>query len=111
MLLVNLLQQLFLLEELFLENNIMEPIICLIIEYLLENIGEQGFTFFVKGQNPIFTLFWVKSTKNNFERGVACEPEALMVAALGGLVYFMSICVKIPVKICVGALFKQQCLF
>ena len=47
-------------------------------------------------------------TKNNFAQGVACEPEALMVAALGGLVYFMSICVEIPVKFCVGAITRQQ---
>ena len=32
----------------------------------------------------------------------------LIVAALGGLFYFMSICVEIPVKICVGAIFSQQ---
>ena len=74
MLLVNLLRLLFFLEELFLKNKKMQPITYLIFKCLLENIGEQGFTFFVKGQKPIFTLFWVKSTKNNFERGVACEP-------------------------------------
>ena len=47
-------------------------------------------------------------TKNNFAQGVACEPEALIVAALGGLVYFMSICMEIPVKIGVEAFFNQQ---
>ena len=47
-------------------------------------------------------------TKNNFAQGVACEPEALIVAALGGLVYFMNICVEISVKFSVGAFFSQQ---
>ena len=78
MLLVNLLRLLFLLEEFFLENKIMEPIICLIIKCLLENIGEQGFTVFAKGQKPIFTLYWLKSTKMYLARGVPCEPEALL---------------------------------
>ncbi|OEU19204.1 hypothetical protein FRACYDRAFT_237494 [Fragilariopsis cylindrus CCMP1102] len=50
----------------------------------------------------------LKSTKNYFAQGVPCEPEALIVAAIGGLVNFMSICKEIPVKICVGALFNQQ---
>ena len=76
-----------------------------------DDIGEQGFTFFFKGQKLIFTLFQLKSTKNNFARGVAYDPNALMVPALGGLVYFMSICVEITVKFCVGALFSQQQLF
>ena len=57
MLLVNLLGLLFLLEELFLENKTMEPIIYLIFICLQENIGEQGFSFFVKDQKPIYTLF------------------------------------------------------
>ena len=72
MLLVNLIRLLFLLQQLFSKNKIMEPIICLI---------------FICMQ----------------ERDVAYEPEAPMVSALGGLVYFMSICVKIHVKICFGA--------
>ena len=33
----------------------------------------------------------------------AYEPEAPIKSALGGLLYFMSICVKIQVKICFGA--------
>ena len=39
---------------------------------------------------------------------ITCEPEALIVAALGGLVYYMSICVDVPVKIGVGAFSNQQ---
>ena len=35
--------------------------------------------------------------------GNSCEPEALSMGALGGLVSFMSIYVKVPVKIGVGA--------
>ena len=57
MLLVNLLGLLFLLEELFLENKTMEPIIYIIFICLQKNIGEQGFSFFVKDQKPIYTLF------------------------------------------------------
>ena len=30
------------------------------------------------------------------------------MGALGGLVYFMSICVDVPIKIGMGALFNQQ---
>ena len=37
-----------------------------------------------------------------------CEPEALLMGALGGLVYFMSICVDAPVKIGVGVFSNQQ---
>ena len=40
--------------------------------------------------------------------GVLCEPEALLAGALGGLVYFMSICVDVPVKIDMGAFSNQQ---
>ena len=57
MLLVNFLGQLFLLERLFLENKVMQPIICLIFIYLPDDIGEQGFNFLAKGQKPIFTLY------------------------------------------------------
>ena len=57
MLLVNFLQLLFLLEELFPKNKVMEPIICLIFICLSDNIDEQGFNFFAKGQKPIFTLY------------------------------------------------------
>ena len=46
--------------------------------------------------------------QNNFARGEACEQEALLVGALGGLVYFMSICVDVPFKIGVGAFSSQQ---
>ncbi|OEU12101.1 hypothetical protein FRACYDRAFT_244361 [Fragilariopsis cylindrus CCMP1102] len=46
--------------------------------------------------------------KNNFAQGVACKPEALIVTALGGLVYFMSICVEISVKIYVGVFSSQH---
>ena len=88
MLLVNfLLQLLFLLEELFPENKVTKPMISLIFICLPDNNGKQGFTFFAKGQKPILTLFWLKSTKNNFAQGVPCEPEALLMVALGGLVY------------------------
>ena len=41
-------------------------------------------------------------------RGVPCEPKALLMGALGGLVYFMSICVDVPVKIGVGSFSNQQ---
>ena len=110
MILVNyLFRLLFLPEELCSEKKIKETIICLIFICLQENIGEQGFTFFVKGQKPMFTLiFQLQSTKNNLAQGVAYEPEALIVGTLGGLVYSMSIGVEIPVKICVGAISNQQ---
>ena len=72
---------------------------------------DQGSTFFAKDQKQIFTLFQLKSSKNNFGRGSTYEPEALMVPALGGLVYFMSISLEITVKICVGALLRKQRLF
>ena len=48
------------------------------------------------------------SSKIYSVQGVPCEPEALLIGVLSGLVYFMSICVEIPVKICVGAFFSQQ---
>ena len=63
----------------------------------------QGFTFFVTEQKRINTLFLLKSTENNFARDGAYEPNAPIKSALGGLLYFMSICVKIHVKICFGA--------
>ena len=74
MIIVNLFRLLFLLEELFLENKIMEPITCLIFICLLESFLRQG---------PKTNLYPIlaKIHKNNFARGVACEPEALMVAA------------------------------
>ena len=68
-----------------------------------DNGFKQGFTFFAKGQKPIFTLYQLKSTENNFARGVACEPEALMAPALGGVGNYISIRVEIAVKICFGA--------
>ena len=61
---VNLLWLLFLLEVLFLEDKVMEPIICLIFICLQDNIGEQGFSFFAKGQKPNFDLYYPESTKN-----------------------------------------------
>ena len=39
---------------------------------------------------PEFYPISAKTTKNNFAQGVAYEPEALTVPALGGLVYLMS---------------------
>ena len=44
----------------------------------------------------------------NMSRGVPCEPEALLMGALGGSVSFMSICVEVPVKIGVGSFSNQQ---
>ena len=41
-------------------------------------------------------------------RGVPCELEALLMGALGGLVYFISISVDAPVKNGVGAFSNQQ---
>ena len=72
---------------------------------------DQESTFFAKDQKQIFTLFQLKSSKNNFGWGLTYEPGALMVPALGGLVYFMSISLEITVKICVGALLRKQRLF
>ena len=69
------------------------------------DIGEQGFNFLAKGPKPIFTL---KSTNNYFALDVPWEPEALIMGALVRLVYIMSICVGIPVKIGVGAFSNQQ---
>ena len=71
----------------------------------------RGFPSFVKGQKPIFPLCYLKFIKNNLAQGVPCEPEALIVPALGGLVYFMGNFEEIPIKICVGALYNQQWLF
>ena len=50
MLLVNFLQLWFLLEELFLEDKVMEPIKCLAFICLQDDIGEQGVSFFPKNQ-------------------------------------------------------------
>ena len=43
-----------------------------------------------------------------FARGIPCEPKALFMGALGGLVYLMSICVDVPVKMGAGAFSNQQ---
>jgi hypothetical protein len=75
----------------------MQPIICLIFICLQDDIGEQG-----------FVLSSSRTKKPICAQGVACEPEALIVAALGGLVYFMSICVEISVKFSVGAFSSLQ---
>ena len=64
--------------------------------------------FLFQGPKPDFYPISAKTTKNNFAQGVVYELEALIVAALGGLVYFMTICVEISVKISVGAFFSQQ---
>ena len=57
MLLVNFLQLLFLLDKLFPENKGMEPIKRSIFICMQDDIGEQEFTFFAKGQKPIFTPY------------------------------------------------------
>ena len=53
-------------------------------------------------------LYQLKSTKIYSTGGVPCEPEALLTGALGGLVYFMSICVDVDVKIGVGEFSNQN---
>ena len=57
MLQVNFLQLLFLLDSFFLENKVMQPIICLIFICLQDNICDQGFPSFVNGPKLIFTLY------------------------------------------------------
>ena len=87
----------------------MEPFICLILICLPDDISEQRVFFLCQGPKPDVNLILAKkSTKIYFAQGVPCEPEALLMGALGGLVYFMSICVDVPVKIGAGAFSNQQ---
>ena len=64
--------------------------------------------FLRQGPKSGFYPILAKIHKIYFARGVLCEPEALLAGALGGLVYFMSICVDVPVKIDMGAFSNQQ---
>ena len=64
--------------------------------------------FLCQGPKLTFTLYSLHSTQLYFALRVPCEPETLLIGALGGLVYFMSICVDSPVKIGVEAYSNQQ---
>ena len=88
MLLVNFLQLWFLLEELFLEDKVMEPIKCLAFICLQDDIGEQGVSFFPKNQILVYI--------SQYPLKIIWH---LLMRALGGLVYFMSICVDVLIKI------------
>ena len=97
MLLVNFLQLLCLLEECFSKNKVMEPFICLILICLPDDISEQRVFFLCQGPKPDVYLILAKKSI-----------EALLMGALGGLVSFMGIYVKVPVKVGVGAFSNQQ---
>ena len=46
----------------------------------------------------LFELLQLIEHAQDLTQGVPCEPEALIMGALGGLVYIMSIHVDVPVK-------------
>ncbi|OEU05818.1 hypothetical protein FRACYDRAFT_257988 [Fragilariopsis cylindrus CCMP1102] len=48
----------------------------------------------------------LKSTKIYFARVIPCEPEALLIGALGGLFYFTSICVECSCQNLCGSIFQ-----